>query len=120
MHESTAIRVARCGAVHEIVLDRPKANAIDAATSRAMGAAGRRCFPAGWGLTAAAAGAEQDYGTGGFAGLTELFDLTKPVIAPVNGPAAGGGFELVLACGLVGAASHAGFFLPEALIGIVP
>jgi enoyl-CoA hydratase/carnithine racemase len=44
---------------------------------------------------------------GGFAGLTEFFDLGKPVIAAVNGLALGGGFELVLAADLVVAAEHA-------------
>ncbi len=136
--QASAVRVARRGAVHEITLDRPKANAIDAATSRAMGAAfaafrddpqarvaiftaaGERFFSAGWDLKSAAGGEVQDYGVGGFAGLTELFDLNKPVIAAVNGLAAGGGFELTLACDLVVAAGHAEFFLPEALIGIIP
>ena len=97
---SEAIRSARRGAVLEITIDRPKANAIDAATSRDLGSAflalrddpelrvaivtgaGERFFSAGWDLKAAAAGAEQgaDHGPGGFAGLTERFDLDKPVI----------------------------------------
>jgi len=49
-----------------------------------------------------------------------MFDLDKPVIAAVNGLAAGGGFELVLACDLIVAAEHAEFFLPELGLGIVP
>ena len=134
-----AIRQARRGAVLEITIDRPKANAIDAATSRDLGSAltafrddpglrvaivsgaGERFFSAGWDLKAAAAGAEQgaDHGPGGFAGLTELFDLDKPVIAAVNGLAAGGGFELALACDLIVAAEHAEFFLPEVNIGMI-
>ena len=134
-----AVTETRRGAVLEITLDRPKANAIDAATSRELGArfaafrddpdlrvaivtgAGERFFSAGWDLKAAAAGAEQgaDHGPGGFAGLTERFDLDKPVIAAVNGMAVGGGFELVLACDLVVAAEHAEFFLPEVTIGMI-
>jgi crotonobetainyl-CoA hydratase len=55
---------------------------------------------------------------GGFAGLTTRFDLTKPVIAAVNGLALGGGFEIVLACDLVVAAEHAQFGLPEPKVGL--
>ncbi|WP_343235938.1 enoyl-CoA-hydratase DpgD [Streptomyces sp. SID10815] len=52
--------------------------------------------------------------------LTDRFDLSKPVIARVNGYALGGGFELALACDLVVAADHAVFALPEATLGLIP
>ena len=130
----------RHGAVLLITLSRPKANAIDALTSYAMGEAfvnfandpslsvavitgsGERFFSAGWDLKAAAEGEaiDADFGRGGFAGLTELWSLDKPVIAAVNGYAAGGGFELALAADLIIAANHAQFFLPEATLGIIP
>jgi crotonobetainyl-CoA hydratase len=136
---SDGIRIERRGAVMTVTLDRPKANAINGATSRALGAAfiayrddpalraaivtaaGERFFSAGWDLnTAEEESVEVDNGPGGFAGLTELFDLQKPVIAAVNGLAAGGGFELALSCDLIVAAEHAEFFLPEVNIGIAP
>ncbi|MGP3987264.1 enoyl-CoA hydratase-related protein [Streptomyces sp. 3N207] len=122
-----------------ITLDRPKANAVDAATSHALYAAfdrlrtdgtlrsavvtgaGERFFSAGWDLKAAAEGEaiEADHGPGGFAGLTELFDLDKPVIAAVNGLALGGGFELALAADLIVAEPHAEFALPEVKVGMI-
>ena len=133
------VQILRRGPILEITLDRPKANAIDAATSRAIHGAfrayqddpelrvailtggGERFFCAGWDLKAAAAGetAEDDHGPGGFAGITEFFDLDKPVIAAVNGLAFGGGFELALACDLIVAAESAVFALPESGLGII-
>ena len=134
-----SLKITQNGAILEITLERPKANAIDAATSREMGAcfaafrddptlrvailtgAGERFFSAGWDLNAAATGEAiaSDYGVGGFAGLTELYDLNKPVIAAVNGLAIGGGFELALACDLLVAADHAQFYLPEIFVGVL-
>ena len=122
-----------------ITLDVPKANAINVDTSMELyGAfvllredpglrsavitgAGERFFSAGWDLKAAAEGepVDAEHSPGGFAGLTELFDVGKPVIAAVNGLAVGGGFELALAADLVVAADHAEFALPEVKIGIV-
>jgi E-phenylitaconyl-CoA hydratase len=47
-------------------------------------------------------------------------DLTKPLIAAVNGPAVGGGFEIVLAADIRVAATSAWFSLPEVKIGSLP
>ena len=132
-----AIRLRREGGVLEVTLDRPKANAIDLATSRRMGevfagfrddpalrvailrTAGDKFFCAGWDLKAAAAGdaVDGDYGVGGFGGLQELPGLNKPVLAAVHGLAMGGGFELALSCDLVYASSSVQFGLPEITAG---
>jgi crotonobetainyl-CoA hydratase len=130
---SDAVRTRRLGAVLEVTLDRPPANAIDLATSRAMGrvfagfrddpdlrlavlrTGGDRFFSAGWDLKAAAAGdpVDGDYGEGGFGGLQLLPGLNKPVLALVDGMAVGGGFELALSADLIYAAETASFALPE-------
>jgi dehydration protein DpgD len=59
-------------------------------------------------------------GQPGWPRLTERFNLSKPVIARVNGHALGDGFELALACDILVAASHAVFALPEAKLGLIP
>ena len=131
------IHTVRNGAILEVTLDVPKANAISAATSRIMGetfsafrddpelrvaivtGAGEKFFSAGWDLKGAAAGEapDADYGVGGFGGLQELPGLNKPVIAAVNGMAVGGGFELALSADMILAADHARFALPEIKAG---
>ena len=133
------IKTRREGGILEVTLDRPKANAIDLATSRIMGetfrafrdddslrvaimrAEGEKFFCPGWDLKAAADGdaVDGDYGVGGFGGLQELPGLNKPVIAAVNGICCGGGLELALSCDLIVAADTATFALPEIRSGTV-
>lgn len=138
MSDDAGIKTERRGAVLEVTMDRPKANAIDSATSIRMGevfasfrddpelrvailaAAGERFFSAGWDMKAAVEESDpEEWGEGGFAGLTELWSLDKPVIAAVQGIAVGGGFELALACDLMVAADSARFWLSEVNLGFV-
>ncbi len=139
MLETGPVRTRRDGAILEVTLDRPKANAIDLLTSRIMGqvfrafrdddglrvailrAEGDKFFCPGWDLKAAAGGdaVDGDYGVGGFGGLQELPNLNKPVIAAVNGICCGGGLELALSCDLILASDNATFALPEIRSGTV-
>lgn len=134
-----ALHVNRRGPVIEVTVDRPKANAIDSATSREMGriftefrddpalrvaivtGGGDRFFCAGWDLKDIAGEGEADFdlGVGGWGGLQELPDLNKPVIAAVNGMALGGGFELALCADFILCAEGARFSLPELRAGIL-
>ena len=143
---SNCVELNRNGRILEVTLNRPKVNAIDVKTSQELGkafsllrddpdlwvgiltGAGQKIFSAGWDLKALNSGElkldnwweNDDYGVGGFAGLTENWNLNKPVIAALNGLAIGGGFELALACDLIIAAEHVEFGLPELPLGIVP
>jgi crotonobetainyl-CoA hydratase len=135
-----AVVSRRFGHVLEITLNRPPANAINRATSRAIHAAlkelqddpdlrvgiltgaGERIFSAGWDLKEVAEPGfdpmldghpELGHGPGGFGGIVENHRLLKPVIAAVNGAAIGGGFEIALACDVILASDAAFFQLPE-------
>lgn len=136
---SEPVKTKMTGHVLEVMIDRPKANAIDLATSRIMGeifrefrdnpqlrvailgAAGDKFFSAGWDLKAAADGdaVDGDYGVGGFGGLQELPQMNKPVICAVNGICCGGGLEMALACDIILASDQATFALPEIRSGTV-
>jgi len=133
------IKTVKDGAVLEITIDRPKANAIDLKASRRLNqvvssfrddpelriaiitGAGERFFSPGWDLKAAAAGEESDsdWGVGGFGGLNYPRNLNKPIIAAVNGIACGGGFELVLGTDIIVMEEHAKFALPEINVGVL-
>lgn len=137
---SDGIRTATDGAVLEVTIDRPKANAINLSASRRLNevfsafrddpklriaivtAAGERFFCAGWDLKGAAAGEESDadWGAAGFGGLNYPRNLDKPVISAVNGIACGGGFEIVLGTDIIVMEEHARFALPEINVGVLP
>jgi len=131
------ITVEREGPLTVLTMNRPDVmNAVHAPMHREMGAAldafaadpeqwvaiitgaGPRAFSAGNDLKATAAGADLSWPEAGFGGITNRWDLSKPVIAAVNGVAMGGGFEIALACDLIIAADTAVFALPEPRVGL--
>ncbi|MFJ4790087.1 enoyl-CoA-hydratase DpgD [Streptomyces sp. NPDC088794] len=141
------VRYEKKDGVARVTLDRPEVlNAMDLRTHEELAAvwddveaddevravvltgAGDRAFSVGQDLRerarlTAAGTAPTTFGSRGLPGwprLTERFSLSKPVLARVRGYALGGGFELVLACDLVVAATDAVFALPEARLGLVP
>ncbi len=136
---SHGVKVVSNGAILEVTLDRPKANAIDLPTSRKLNdvfsqfrddpalrvaivtGAGERFFCAGWDLKAASGGerSDEDWGVGGFGGLNYPRNLDKPIIAAVNGIACGGGFEIVLGTDIIVMEEHATFGLPEINVGVL-
>jgi enoyl-CoA hydratase len=128
----------RRGRVEILTLDRPEArNAVSPEVSQAIEAAlddieaDRQVrvivltgtgpvFCAGADLKVVARGEGLNIETerGGFGGLVRR-EVSKPIIAAVQGPALAGGFELVLACDLVVASHDATFGLPEAKRGLL-
>ncbi|TIC88852.1 enoyl-CoA hydratase [Nocardioides sp. GY 10113] len=126
--------VERDGGVLVMTLNRPaKRNALDRSLTDALSAAldtldddpslhvgivGAQgpVFSAGTDLTEPASPATD---RGGEYGAVRRRRST-PLIAAVDGPALGGGFELVLACDLVVAGRDARFGLPEVARGLVP
>ena len=129
------IRIERRGHVTLFTIERPAvANALDRAAQAELAQAfdafqaddgqwiailtgAGRHFCAGYDLGSDPQGKAGLPATG-FGGLTARFDLHKPVIAAINGPAVGGGFELALACDIIVAAPEARFALPEAKVGV--
>jgi enoyl-CoA hydratase len=132
----TEVRTERIGSTLLITIDRPQArNAVNAAVAAGLAAAldelesdptlragvltgAENTFSAGMDLKAALKGESPEIPGRGFGGLTEA-ELTKPLIAAVEGFAMGGGFELALGCDLIVAAENARFGLPEVKRGLI-
>jgi len=130
------VRTERVGSALLITIDRPQArNAVNAAAAAGIAAAldeleadpelrvgvltgAGGTFSAGMDLKAALRGESPEIAGRGFGGLTEA-QLSKPLIAAVEGFALGGGFELVLGCDLIVAAEDAKFGLPEVKRGLI-
>src|SRR5882757_4621841 len=129
------IRVEQSGRVLTITLQRPKLmNALHAPACRELSAVldsfqadpdvwigiitgeGDRAFCAGHDL---AEGFDDPMPSTGWAGMAERTDITKPLIAAVNGLAFGGGFEIALCCDVAVADERAVFCMSEPRVGFV-
>jgi enoyl-CoA hydratase len=130
------VLVERRDGVLVITINRPDVrNAINTATATAIADAvdeldgsddlvagvitgAGKSFCTGMDLKAFLAGERPSVRDRGFAGIVEK-PPEKPMIAAVEGHAIAGGFEIVLACDLIVAASDAVFGLPEVRRGLV-
>jgi enoyl-CoA hydratase len=127
------VRVEVRGAVQVLTIHRPaKRNAFDAATTKALDAAlndfeddddafvavltgGPHHFSAGTDIRAWAGEPTERGGPYGIAGRR----MRKPLIAAVEGVAAGGGFEIALSATMIVASHSATFSFPEVGLGLV-
>lgn len=121
------------GPVVVLTLDRPdKRNAFDSALTAALDEAlnayeddpalrvavltgGTQFFSAGTDVVAWAGKPTPRGGPYGIAGRR----LQKPIIAAVDGIAAGGGFEIALSASMIVASTTASFSLPEVRLGLI-
>jgi enoyl-CoA hydratase/carnithine racemase len=127
------VRVEVRGSVHLLTIDRPaRRNAFDGATTEALDAAlndfedddsalvavltgGPDFFSAGTDIRAWAGEPTERGGPYGIAGRR----MRKPVIAAVEGVAAGGGFEIALSATMIVASHSATFSFPEVGLGLI-
>ena len=127
------VQVERRDAVRLLTLDRPaKRNAFDGAMTTALDAAlndfedddnalvavltgGSDVFSAGTDIRAWAGEPTERGGAYGIAGRR----MRKPLIAAVEGVAAGGGFEIALSATMIVASRSATFSFPEVGLGLI-
>ena len=135
------IAVERHGAVARLVIDHAeKHNALSESMRTALAeemqradedgdvrsivltGAGERSFAAGGDISELAKRSLEDQrrvmANGSVFGAVRR--VRKPIVAAINGVCLGGGLELVIACDIRIAASHARFGQPEVAIGLIP
>lgn len=135
------IRISKNGGVATITLERPPMNPLNSTVFRDLAKAAdefqadpsvKAVIITGSGGKAFAAGADvsemaaltpvevYNFCQGSKIAFSKLENLSKPVIAAINGVAFGGGCELALSCDFRLAAENAKFAFPETGLGIIP
>lgn len=140
MRDSDDLIYERDGAIVTITLNRPQVlNAVSIELGRDLREAmadfeadsrlrvaivtgtGTKAFCAGGDLKSSIPSVTTSSGADlGDPATRQFSDITKPIIAAVNGLALGGGMEIVLGTDIRVAADHAVFGLPESSVGLVP
>jgi len=139
LSKQLSILVERTSALAILCLNRPeKLNALSSEMFEALGSelshlenendlrvviltgAGERAFCAGTDINELVATNASMVSERGQQLCARIENFPVPVIAAINGVAAGGGLELVLACHLRLASADATFSLPETKLGLIP
>jgi cyclohexa-1,5-dienecarbonyl-CoA hydratase len=125
------------GAVHTITLDNPPGNVIDIALCGQLRSAIKTAAHSEGGKVLVLRGAGKNFSFGASVEehlpdkapemlaalggvIRDLVGFPYPTIAGVQGSCLGGGFELVLACGIVFAEDSATLACPEIQLGVLP
>jgi 3-hydroxyacyl-CoA dehydrogenase len=133
---SQQIRYARHGAIGVVTIDNPPVNALGVAVVTGLKQAVERCLAdpdvaalvlTGAGRTFIGGADIREFGQPRPADAPTLPEViagiegcAKPVVAAINGTAAGGGLEVALGCHYRVAAPAARLGLPEVTLGIIP
>ncbi len=118
-HVMNALDIATLNEFHEALLDFSEDANLWAGI---VTGAGEEAFCAGIDIRSAlySVNRYQDCSQPFPATLMRGLEITKPIVAAINGLALGGGLELALACDIRIAADNATFGAPEVTLGLIP
>ncbi len=123
LNRETKLNSLSVNTIKELGTAFASASADEAVKAIVLTGAGEKAFAAGADIAefAALSQAEgQDFAARGQEVFAQIEQMTKPVIAAVNGFALGGGCELAMACHIRIASPNAKFGQPEVNLGLIP